>query len=693
MTIGLSLFAAVTVAQADPSLKYPDVSKGRARVERGGAADAKMSPELRSLYSQFAVTRGVKSAARFTDTQLRKQFGISAADRNPSVTLMVSLKNASDAERLNAAGATVLRQIGSNAWVYAPVLGLRRLASESAVLALQPMMYADNPERPETESVTTALPVRGEADPMVFDKQGMTGKGVIVGVVDTGLDWKHADFVREDGSSRVLYLYDMSDNSWKVSSGKIGTEPPVKVKDQPIGTLYTNAQINDALKGKGTVNSKDKVGHGTACAGIAAGNGRADSSIVGLAPEADLLIVKWADGALRSLYPLGAEWMKKVAGELKRPLVINMSLGGQFTAHDGNEPDEIILNALTNKDQKGMAICVAAGNEGRDSFHARSRFGPRREGQEDVDAAPIELFVTKQTWISAYFNKNDEWGLALVGRDNFAVDDAGAGVQVLFFKVDGAIKGLASKGGSTYTGSLTKKWDGTLAPPKDFSDYFNNFAEFSVVNDKYSRVDFPLPPGRYLVWGFGATEKVTDGRFSFYAPGSRDASFGKGVTPRYLVGTPGCASNVITVGAYLFRGSWQNADGKQTNYNMEVGSIAPYSSMGYRIDEEIKPDIIAPGTYAISSLAEDSEMGEFPGKSHIAKSGKHVAWTGTSAATPYVTGLVALMLQKNPTLNSEQLKSAIIRSATRDAFTGSVPNPTWGHGKVNASAALKAVTK
>src|SRR5690606_21720365 len=101
-----------------------------------------------------------------------------------------------------------------------------------------------------------------------FNKGSLTGKGVIVGVIDSGIDIKHQDFIRPDGTSRIIAIWDMHDHSFRDSGGKIGSAPPKFNAADPAlpGTIYTNAQINAALKGTGTVNTVDRHGHGTAVA-------------------------------------------------------------------------------------------------------------------------------------------------------------------------------------------------------------------------------------------------------------------------------------------------------------------------------------------------------------------------------------------------------------------------------------------
>jgi subtilisin family serine protease len=538
-----------------------------------------------------------------------------------------------------------------------------------------------------------------------FNKQGLTGKGVIVGIVDTGIDWTHKDFIRPDGTSRILYIWDQADGSFADSNGKIGSAPPtLQGGDAPgPGTLYTNEQINAALKGGGTVNTMDNHGHGTASASTAAGNGLATANGIvpgtyaGVAPEADLIIVKAADcGGFGWQYILGTIWIAQKMRELGRPGVINHSLGGHYTAHDGNEQKEKLMNELVGAGKPGLAITVSAGNEGQLSMHASGRFGPRLPGQRDFEGAPIEIYVSPQrtekyAWVTAYFDHADDWGLIVVGSGKFLVDEVGKPLRCYIYKYDNSIQVQLEKG--------AKK-----------PDYFNDFAQLiasknsqlAVTGGRLDQLWLPLPPGGYWLRGFASTQNVRTGRFDLYAPDTSNASalFTYGAEKRRMVGSPGNATNVITVGAYDFRARWANVEGQQTSYNLGLSNISEYSSPGgLREDGVFKPEIAAPATYTISALSraataagrgcEGDNMGSGAGPTSVTRDGFHIAWEGTSAAAPFTAGVIALMLQKNPKMDSDQIKSILTRTAIRnDKYVGAVPNPEWGYGKINPPGAI-----
>ena len=697
----LGALSATALAAAAPKVRvpYPDAAPGTlhrqrgigasSRGEDGTPAASKLSPDLMRLYFQYHRSRGGAVMPPYSARQLQTRYGIGGRSADPVIGLAVTLEPGTDLKGLSGAGTTIYFRTGSVVYLSAPVSALKRLVQDRSVLAISPTKAASFPKSPAVKANRIVVPDlnRGaEALPLAFDHAGLTGRGVVVGIVDSGIAWQHADFHKPDGTTRILALWDMTDSSWSVSGGKIGSKPPADNAGKPLGTLYTQDQINAALRGTGHVASEDLVGHGTACAGTAAGNGRATGggipagTYAGVAPEADLVIVRAGAGeGIMGLYYLGTRWIAQTAKALGEPCVISQSFGSQDNPHDGSSEEETIMNDIAGAGKPGVVICAAAGNEGRESFHAGGRFGPKQEGQGDIQSSPIELFVSKDTEMDAYFSNADDWGLVVIGLDNFLVGTDGQPDPMFIYKVGGAVRG---------------KLKNPAAKPADFGSYFDSVGATLAHDGKEECLSVPLPVGKYLVLGFGSGPTVPDGAFDFYLPFSGDASFGSGTDKRFMVASPGNADNVLTVGAYNFRSGWANAGGKQTLYNLVLGDLADYSSPGFRRGGAIKPDLSAPATYMISPLAPGSGMSRDadhqPDTAHITADGFHLAWSGTSASTPYVAGVVALMLQKDPALDAAQVKDILTKTAVQDTFTGAVPNINWGYGKIAPAAALAA---
>ena len=699
--------------------KYPNVELGRGSGSKGASETEKLTPELRMLYAQYRGSGGKGVSAspfevKFNDGQLQEIFGIKdVANDNPTVAVAVTTNADSDIAALKNAGMKVYMRQGNTVYGAASVLSLAKIAGDKTVSQIAATKSAKAPDLPkESAPPMTRMPNSKGVDAPVpttdatkktplaneFNKAGMTGKGVIVGAIDSGIDWRHKDFIKPDGTSRIIAIWDLFDDSFAQSGGVIGTSPPSLVDggDALPGTIYTNAQINAALKGNGKVNTVDNQGHGTATAGTAAGNGgSAGASLAGVAPEADLIVVKASEcGGFVDAYIFGAKWIVMTAQQLKRPVVVNQSFGGHFTAHNGTEQEEQFLNSLTGKGIPGVIFTVSAGNEGQYSMHADGQFGPRREGQADISSRPISVTIPEDragkdgTVLLGVFDSKDEWGVLVepVGASAL-LDKDGKPIAFSLFKVDGELRYLLDEG--------VKK-----------PDWFDAYLVQILSNSKFGEVNdtlaVSLPPGSYRLWGFGATAKVTNGKFDFYAPNYRAVDFGLGTTKTGMIGSPGNAANVITVAAYNFRNSWQNTVGGETRFNFNLGDLADYSSPGGKraIDGVYKPDITAPANYTISPLSatanpdsktcEGESMAASLGKSFVTADGTHIAWNGTSASSPFTAGVIALMLQKNPTLDAEQVRQILIKTAKKGGSVGAVPNPSWGYGMLDAAAALQA---
>ncbi|RIK01686.1 MAG: hypothetical protein DCC46_01200 [Armatimonadetes bacterium] len=642
---------------------------------------------IRALQDQYS---GTKGRDVFGDDDLQRYFGIKGYASDPFVTVIASMSSSAGASDIRRVGAVELGRIGRFVFLRCRVSALGVLTRVPGVQRVDVAQagVVRPPQRARTSQSLLGPGGTGRKGPESdsvgqFRSATYTGRGVVIGVIDTGIDWQHQDFIKPDGTSRILLLWDQEDDSWE--KARTGSAPPYVDEDgQPIGTVYTKAQIDAALKGTGKVASSDKIGHGTAVAGVAAGNGRATANGVpagtfaGIAPEADLIVVK----GLHFPFGLAAKWVFERAKAQGKPCVVNMSFGTHFSPHDGSRPEERSLDELVGEGIPGTAICVSAGNERGDNSHAGGRFGPRAPGQLDVDAPYKVLDVAAGSTVAlvAVFDKADEWGFAITGEQEPFKDSAG---YATLYQVD--------KGGGTigaYKYEVKDKRFTKLEEPENSSRfYFDQEGNSDIV------LTMKLTGGRYYLWGYGATEKVVNGRFDLYLLSS-EGGFSTGAEQRYLVSSPGTASAVITVGAFDFTRAWTNLNGKVSRYNLLLGNISDYSSPGYRRDGQVKPDIAAPGTYAISSLAKGCEMGldvdGSPNARMITSDGLHLAWSGTSAASPYVAGVVALMLQKNPNLNATQIKKILAESAKSDDFTGRTPNPDWGFGKIDPERALKA---
>ena len=701
----------MSVLAQDTKIKYPDLEKGRGRNSKGIAATDKLSPELRVLLAQYRTSDKGAIETAYSDKQLRDVFGIKdLKDENPTISVAITTDAKRNVDILKDAGMKIFLRKENIVYGQIPLLTLEQIAEDKSVLQISATKSAKTPDLPQSDepiipqtlgnSKGNSKGVDTKNAPLAneFLKGNLTGKGVIVGVIDSGIDWRHPDFLKPDGTSRIIAIWDLFDESFANSGGKIGTSPPTLEADgDPLpGTIYTNAQINAALKGKGTVNTQDNNGHGTATAGTAAGNGGSTGGkFAGVAPEADLIIVKAGDcGGLVRAYIYGAEWIVQTAKKLKRPVVVNQSFGGHLTAHNGTDSEEQFLNTLTGKGIGGVVFTVSAGNEGRFSMHASGVFGARKPEQADILSSPITLTIPsertedKGTLLLGVFDSRDDWGVVVKPSGaSKLLDKDGKPLWYYVYKVQGNINYLLGDG---------------LNKPDWFDKYMQEILTNSALGEKSDILAIGLAPGSYRLFGFGASKTVVNGNFDFYLPDYNAGDFGIGTTKTGMIGNPGNAANVITVGAYNFRSSWLNSEGKETAFNLTIGDVSDYSNPGgkRRTDGVYKPDITAPATYTISPLSQTAtpeaktcgggSLAGSLGNNFVLADKFHIAWDGTSASSPFTAGVIALMLQKNPNLDAEQIRQILIKTAKKGGLIGAVPNPNWGYGMLDPAAALLA---
>lgn len=646
----------------------------------------KLSSSARALQGAFGVTReiGAPETSRL-QAALRNIYNISGPNDNPVVSLIVTTSGPATKSDFDIPGVTTQYISHNQVFVQARFSALPRLAAIPVVTKIVPdkVMYVPQLVR-EQEPARHSKVVHvsrdlGDTNPVAFDPHGFTGKGVAVGIVDSGIDWKHPDFIGDDGNSRIAAIWDLTDTTFE--DGKGGTAPPVK----DLGTLYTNDQINQALHGGSAIATNDTFGHGTACAGTAAGNGRGKTNGVaagfykGVAPEAELIVARVGKDGTYKNTALASAWISDFAASRNEPLSLSLSFGNSYSGHTGDADEEQTYNSWVGAGKAGLSIAVASGNDRIRGVHAGGQISAPKEGVASYDFHAKALIESPATVI-AVFDKGDDWHLDISGDD------------VLSQRPSTTFAKAGKRGWLTLTPSkdsivlTAHDEDGATFDP---TDNMKQMAGSNLVTQGDSVfATLSLPPGKYWFYPSGASSSVAKGNVDLYILDSGEFLYG--VSTDHLVATPGNSGNVITVGAYNAVDHWQTDGGVAVKYNVPLGGLSPFSSPGYRRDGLVKPDICAPGHYMISAMASSVSMSHAP--SDVVDGGGYLAWSGTSAATPYAAGVIALMLQKNPKLDVEQIRSILKQTATTDTFTGGVPNPSWGWGKLNPSAAISAVS-
>lgn len=461
----------------------------------------------------------------------------------------------------------------------------------------------------------------------------LTGRGVLIGIVDSGVDYRHPAFLTADGKSRILRLWDQS----------IPGNPP---EGYATGTEYTNEEINEALslsvqEGRRLVPSEDGSGHGTAVLGVAAGSDFSRGAVNrGVAYESDLLVVKMGiprqDSFPRTTELMqGVDYLVRQAIRLGRPIALNLSFGNNYGSHRG---DSLLETYLDNVSGMGKnVICVGMGNNGNDALHTGGKLSPGEIQEIELGVGAFEPTLNVQLWK----NYEDEMEIYLE-------HPAGERVGPLFETLG------------------AQRWQ---AGNTELLIYYGKPAPYHVTQEIY--VDF-LPQDEktpYVdsgVWKIIlAARNIKNGEYFLWLPGGKTLNPGTAFylpRPQGTLTIPATARRVISVGAY---------DARQNTY-------ADFSGRGCRALPYPKPDLAAPGVDIYAPR---------PG-------GGYAAFTGTSFSTPFVTGAAALLMEwgiirrNDPYLYGEKLKAYLRRGAKALQGSEKLPNDLIGWGRLCLESSL-----
>ena len=527
----------------------------------------------------------------------------------------VIVKNSGPESRLGGEGIQVVPLLGGYAVVTLPESEIK------AYSAREQIEFIEKPKRLYFETfqareASCILPVQAGSN-------GLTGKGILVGVVDSGVDFFHPDFRNEDGSSRILRLWDQSING----------NPP---EGYTRGTEYTKEEIDEALvlgetEGRRLVPSRDVSGHGTAVLGIAAGNGTVSEGVNrGVAYESEILVVKMGNAGTNS-FPRttelmeGIDYLVRQAAALGKPIAINISFGNNYGSHQGDSLLETYISNVANVGRS--AICVGSGNNGNDRIHTAGRL---QQGQSEIVEMSIGAYETTlnlQLW-KAYADE----------IEIFLETPSGENLPVLSERI----------GTQRYRAGET-----------ELLVYYGKPGPFQVTQEIY--VDF-LPTGTYLTSGIWKIHlqgrRIREGNYNLWLPGGNVLNpvtgFYRPVAAETLT-IPSTALKVITVGAYDSR----------------LNAFADFTGRGGENLPYPKPDLVAPGVDILAPSA----------------GGGYTGVTGTSFATPFVTGAAALMMEwgivrgNDPFLWGEKVKAYLRRGAQPLPGFDRYPNESVGWGE------------
>lgn len=522
-------------------------------------------------------------------------------------------------------------------------------------------------ESPKSDSVHNDIAVGGTGAALLHAGRlgniSYKGKNVLVGIYDTGIDWDHPDFrnATDQTKSRILRM-------WDQTLTKTGAE--VSPSGFTYGVEYTQTHLNDELDGSpaGFVREQDLHGHGTHVAGTAAGNGMAlpSKKYSGMAPEADLVVVKGGNGSFSESNMIdGITYFQNVATALGKPIVVNMSIGGIYGPHDGSMSYELAVDNFTTSGP-GRVICISAGNDDGSNKHIQNIVAAGGSGAITFNVGSSttasDLFAFK-----AYVNGSNTFSVTATPPLGSAVT-AGPG-QIVSGNV-------VSNG---FTISLENDID-----PANGKRFFEIYVYRNGSNTTNGAGAWTL-----TLNNTSATSATVNGWLYYFNGGAITSILGG--DNNYMVASPGNATTAITVGAFTGKIAWYSNGTAPGGYKYLAPTLqdakATFSSIGPRADGFQKPDITATGQAVVSCLASGT-LGS--GNPYIVDPTYYRVNQGTSMSSPAVAGAVALLLEVNPLATSATIKSDITSTATSDAITGAVPNNSWGHGRLDV---FKAAAK
>lgn len=517
---------------------------------------------------------------------------------------------------------------------------------------------------------------RGEGLPSAY-----TGRDVIIGVFDSGIDVAHPDF-RTSTGSRILSLWDMADNN--------GTPP----SGFSWGKEYTKAQLD---VGESAVAERDVNGHGTHVAGIAAGNGRGDADYVGVAPEADLIVVKGFRSDANSSFAdddivAGCQYIFQRATALGKQAVINLSLGGIVGPHDGSE---LSVQALNDLIEPGHIIVVAAGNEGRNPIHAGGEITATTNLEALIN--PINVCYIFEGFCppdpNYFMTAADVWyttgciDTLLVGV--YTLDSLGMKLsKVLSFPI-----GVDVQDQEVILNGATIGFISAITSTRSLPNGAGNL--ILQISNK-GRTDVQV---ENQLWGL-SFRGASNGRVDLWAgvPIPEDfaiiGSLGATIygNTEMTIGTPATGVNMLSVGSYVTKNEWTSLVGPQSEPGSTLTALSGFSSQGPTRDGRMAPIIAAPGEVIFSAMTSAwMPGGDSFDSTKIVPGELYTGKSGTSMAAPHVVGVIALMMEAMPNLTLERIKQVFNRT-TRHDNNNPEDNNQMGFGKIDAWSACELVT-
>jgi subtilisin family serine protease len=517
-------------------------------------------------------------------------------------------------------------------------------------------------------------PVREGQAPLT---QGYDGTGVVMGIVDTGIDFTNPDFKDSlNGKTRIKYIWDQNQPNASNTPARYG-----------YGQAWNNVQIDAGLC---LENDNAYFGHGTATCGISAGNGKGSPNheYMGVAPNADFIVVALNFNSQTAITD-AVDYIYSTALTLGEPCVINLSVGDVYGSHDGKDLQAQLMDSMLTA-YPGRAMVAASGDEGGKFIHLGYNLSASDTNFTWFQFPDASYAI--EFWADTANFKNARMAIGadlqspylFRGHSKFIGTSDNLGIityDTLFNPLGYSIAQIESNTtlvGGTYDISY-------LIIPDSSSSAYNWRLMFTGQ-------------GKFDLWDtYGSSASASSAMVNNGLPIAPNfpsiIHYKLPDTLQTICSSYQCLEDVITVGNFNNKKTFIDVNGntEEPHPGITPGNIDATSSIGPTRDGRIKPDIAAPGAMTITTavLIQQAQFdSQYPAQG-VQIPGYTTAG-GTSASSPVVAGVAALYLQKYPNASCQQVKNALLACPKTDSFTGVVPNISWGNGKVDAFATLTA---
>ncbi|MBK8499531.1 MAG: S8 family serine peptidase [Flavobacteriales bacterium] len=584
-------------------------------------------------------------------------------------------------EAVRERGGTVKMSMARLTSARVPVANVRALAEATAVESFEFSMDRVHELCDSMRVKAHVNEVHAGLSPL---PQAYDGQDVVVGIIDTGLDYDHPDFRNANGTTRVAHYWDQ---------GVTGSGAPPEFG---YGREWNSAQIN-----AGQITVTDNGTHGTNVAGAAVSDGSASGKHKGVAPAADIIVVRYAGNNFRAAVADGVKYIFDRAAQMGKPAVVNASLGTYSGSHDGQDAAALFIDSLITA-ERGRAMVCAGGN--------LNQFFPIHT-RHVVDAD------TSFTWFTT--NANDT-PYNILPPPNLYFElwadlDEFAGVQYAI-GADRVTPSLQYRGRTAFQNVAANLGTMISAPITSLSGNLLGTVQFYAQqrgDQVLLQVYMPNPDSAGYNWRFMSTGSgsldiwtlttitATSNVLGPMLAGALSLPFPDAATyppmahyvepdvNEHIVDSWACSDKTLTVANYINQSIYTGYDGSTVDMGTVPYTISITSSAGPTRDLRVKPELGAPADITMTAGAAPqiaSYIANEPFK--VDPDGWHMRDGGTSMASPVVAGAVALYLQKCPNADWQQIRQAFIGTATSDALTGAVPNNRFGYGRLHAFNAL-----